>query len=226
MVSSVFGRLGEKGCSHHRRGAGGQARHPGAGPAAGWQRLRGGQLRPRWQWEARAPFPVSASREQLQGHCEPAAGAQGGSSALSPGRGDPGTTGEGAAPVATLPPLCPLPGTAQVNTARGQGGGAGWEAHIRLQGGQGSPLRSTPLSKAGWRMRPGKEEQQLHAARQEHHGEKSRTAPAGRPPPATHSPRVCGEAQKYPALVVRDGEPPGHKTAFPPSPALAGTPQT
>lgn len=81
----------------------------------------------------------------------------------------------------------------------------------------------TPLSKAGWQMRPGKKQQQLHAARQEHHGEKSRTAPAGHPPLATHSPHVCRETQKYPA---QDGELPGDKLAFPPSPAFVVTLQT
>lgn len=69
--------------------------------------------------------------------------------AALPSHPDPDTTGEGAAPVATLPPLRPLPGTAQVNTARGQGGGAGWEAHIRLQGGTRLPASLHATVKSG-----------------------------------------------------------------------------
>lgn len=76
---ACWGGWERRGGSHRQRGVHG-ARHrspglvpgpplpwgDGPGPAAGWQRLRAGQLRPRWRWEARAPSLVSASREQLK----------------------------------------------------------------------------------------------------------------------------------------------------------------
>lgn len=145
----------------------------------------------------------------------------GGSSALSPARGDPGTMGEGAAPAAPFIPCTRCPARPRP-TLRGAGGEERVGRHPSGSGGMRLPtsLCSTPLSEAGRHRRPGKEEQQLEAA------SRSRAALAGHPPPPTRSPHVCGEAQGSPAFVGRDGGLPGHKTAFPPPPAPAGTPQT
>lgn len=79
----------------------------------------------------------------------------------SPGREGPGVKGEWAAPLTPFTPLHPLPGT-----ARSAPRGVGVTQHAPE--GPSSPHHPLPLLKAGQNMRAGKEEQQLHAARQEH----------------------------------------------------------